>query len=239
MVILDTPGLLEPSHMLHRAMRQTARAALADADVIVYLLDPTDNESEHRALHVSAGLDHEPRAPVLTVFNKLDVLSDERRARLQELYPAANFISAQTGEGVDELMQAAATHLPESPFLYPEEDVSAQSVRFFVTELIRETTLELLEQEVPYGIACEIEEFREASKPVYIRAVLHVERDSQKGIVVGARGARIREIGRLSRIKIEELVGASVYLDLWVKVLPDWSRNKSLLKRLGYNVSEE
>ena len=224
--------------MLQRAMHQTARAALSDADAIVYLLDPSGNASELEPLHIAAGLESEPRAPVLAVFNKCDLLSAERRLQLRNLHPLARFISAQTGEGVDDLMLAAADHLPESPFLYPEEDVSAQSVRFFVCELIRETAFDLLEQEVPYGIACEIEEFRETTNPVYIRAVLHVERESQKGIVIGARGVRIREIGRLSRIKIEELVGAGVYLDLRVKVLPDWSHDKSLLKRLGYNVRE-
>jgi GTP-binding protein Era len=117
--------------------------------------------------------------------------------------------------------------------------VSSQDTRFFTRELIRETALEMLDEEVPYGIACEIEEYRESSDPVYIRAVLYVERKSQKGIVVGAKGARIRDIGKASRQKIEALTGSRVYLDLWVKVLPNWSRNESLLRRFGYNVHEE
>src|SRR5437762_13846062 len=124
--------------------------------------------------------------------------------------------------------------LPESPFLYPEEHISTQTVRFFVRELIRETALEQLEDEVPYSIACEIEEFREAQSPVYIRAVLHVERESQKRILIGAGGQRIRTIGRIARQKIEQLVGGQVYLDLWVKVLPNWRRNVHSLNRLGY-----
>ncbi len=146
-----------------------------------------------------------------------------------------HLISAATGEGVEELLTRAAGLLPESPFLYPEDDISTQSVRFFVTELIRETALEQLGEEVPYSIACQIEEFREASTPVYIRAVLYVERESQKGIVIGARGARLREIGRVARGKIEALVGGAVYLDLWVKVLPNWRRDVRALRRFGYS----
>ena len=123
--------------------------------------------------------------------------------------------------------------LPESPFLYPEDEISTQTVRFFVGELVRETALEQLEDEVPYSVACEIEEFRESQSPVYIRAVLHVERDSQKRILIGAGGQRVRDIGRDARRKIEALVGSPVYLDLWVKVLPNWRRNPHALQRLG------
>jgi GTP-binding protein Era len=124
--------------------------------------------------------------------------------------------------------------LPVSPFLYPEDELSTQSVRFFVSELIRETALEQLGEEVPYSLACEIDEFREAASPVYIRAVLFVERESQKGIVIGARGVRLRDIGRVARGKIEALIGAPVYLDLWVKVLPNWRRDERALRRFGY-----
>jgi GTP-binding protein Era len=121
-----------------------------------------------------------------------------------------------------------------SPYLYPDDELSTQSMRFFAAELVRETALEQLEDEVPYSIACEVEEFRENDSPVFIRAVLHVERDSQKAIIIGAKGARIREIGKAARAKIEALVGAPVYLELWVKVLHNWRRDRNALKRLGY-----
>jgi len=124
--------------------------------------------------------------------------------------------------------------LPTSPFLYPEDELSTQTVRFFVSELVRETALEQLGEEVPYSLACEIDEFREAASPIYIRAVLYVERESQKGIVIGAKGARLRDIGRAARAKIEALVGEPVYLDLWVKVLPNWRRDERALRRFGY-----
>ena len=129
--------------------------------------------------------------------------------------------------------------LPESPFLYPEDEISTQTVRFFVSELVRETALEQLDDEVPYSVACEIEEFRESQSPVYIRAVLHVERDSQKRILIGAGGQRVRTIGRAAREKIEAFIGSPVYLDLWVKVLPNWRRNPNALNRLGYKLPED
>lgn len=236
-VLLDTPGLLDPHYALQRAMRHTARRALEDADVIAYLVDA--NERNVASLVDAAGLDAPPRAPVLTVFNKIDALDPLRLDALRAQQPDALFISALTGEGIDALIARVASALPESPFLYPEDDIAEQPVRFFASELIRETALEQLEQEVPYSIACTIEEFREERRPVYIRAVLYVERDSQKRIVIGEGGARIREIGRASREKIEALIDAPVYLDLWVKVLPNWRRDSAALRRLGFTHTDE
>ncbi|HEY5218581.1 MAG TPA: KH domain-containing protein, partial [Gemmatimonadaceae bacterium] len=180
-----------------------------------------------------------PPAPVLTAINKIDVLGAGARAELARRAPDAFLISAVTGDGLDTLLAACAKLLPESPLLYPEEDLSTQSLRFFAAELVRETALEQLEEELPYSIACEIEEFREQQVPVYIRAVLHVERDSQKRILIGAKGARARSIGQAARAKIETLVGQRVYLDLWVKVLPNWRKNAVALRRFGYRLPEE
>ena len=237
MVIFDTPGLLEPRYALQRSMRDAALHALEDADVIVYLVDGT--EGALVSLREAAALDADPRAPVIVAVNKADTLRPADRDRIAGELPDARFISALTGEGVPELLAAVAERLPESPFLYPEDEISTQQMRFFVTELVRETALEQLEDEVPYSVACEVEEFRESAVPVYIRAVIFVERDSQKAILIGKGGSRIREIGRVSRGKIEELVGASVYLDLRVKVLQNWRRNAHSMKRFGYHLTEE
>ena len=177
--------------------------------------------------------------PVLLALNKSDRLDDRQRAELKAAHPEAYFLSARTGDGVEPLLEAAAQRLPESPSLYPEDDVSTQTMRFFASEMVRETVLEQLEDELPYSIACEIEEYHEDKTPVYIRAVLHVERDSQKGIVIGAGGARIKSIGTGAREKIERIVGSAVYLDLHVKVLPNWRRNAASLRRLGYRLPEE
>jgi GTP-binding protein Era len=234
-VLVDTPGLLDPKYALQRAMRATAIEALTDADVVLYLVDAT--ETDLRPLTEVAEIS-ELRTPVVVAFNKADLLSPAQRQEIAERHPDAVLISAVTGEGVDALVQRLIDLLPESPFLYPEDDLSTQDLRFFAAELIRETALEQLADEVPYAIACQIEEFREERDPVYIRATIFVERESQKRIVIGQGGSRIREIGKVARAKIEELVGRGVYLDLWVKVLPNWRRDVKALRRLGYNVPE-
>lgn len=235
MVIFDTPGLLEPKYALQEAMRSTALRAIDDADVIVYLADATNGPPP--SLEEAASLQKTPAAAIIEVLNKIDLVPGDRRAELERKRPDAILLSAQTGEGVAELNARIRAALPESPFLYPDDDVSTQSVRFFVGEMVRETVLEQLHDEIPYSVAVGIEEFREGKSPVYIRAVVYVERDSQKRIIVGAKGSRIREIGHAARKKIESFIGESVYLDLWIKVLPNWRRSTSQLERFGYHLA--
>ena len=237
MIILDTPGLLNPRYELQRAMRSTALRALADADVVIYLADATERTPP--TLVEAAELASPPRAPVWTVLNKADAIRPVERQELAEALPDARFISALTGEGVDELLADLANALPECPFLYPEDEISTATVRFFVSELVRETALEQLDEEVPYSLACEVEEFRETRSPVYIRTVLYVERESQKRILIGAKGQRIRDIGQAARAKVEAFVGAPVYLDLWVKVLPNWRKSDHAVRRFGYRLHDE
>jgi GTP-binding protein Era len=238
MILADTPGLLEPRYALQQAMRATALLALEDADVIVYVADAA--EGVPAPLREAAALKRAPRAPALLALNKIDLVPSAARGRLIELAGEGAFpLSATTGEGLDALLGAIRERLPDSPFLYPEDEIGTQSLRFFTAELIRETALEQLDEEVPYSVACEIEEFREERRPVYIRAVIHVERDSQKRILIGHQGARIRSIGSAARVKIEELVGSAVYLDLWVKVLPNWRRDPRSLRRFGFTIPKE
>jgi GTPase len=237
LIFLDTPGLLEPRYALHRSMQHAAQQAIADADVILHLVDPSSDRPE--PLTTVAQLERPPAAPVLLVLTQIDRLSAGRVEELRARFPEALLISATTGEGIDSLLTAVRARVPESPFLYPADDVSTQQTRFFVAEFIREAVLEQLEDEVPYGVAVEIEEFREGRSPLYIRAVMHVERESQKRILIGAGGSRIREIGRAARERIEPLVGEPVFLDLWVKVLPNWRRNAAALARLGYRLPED
>jgi len=237
MIILDTPGLLNPRYELQRAMRSTAIRALKDADVVIYLADATERTPP--PLVVAAELEREPSAPVWTVLNKADAIRPVEREELREALPDARFISALTGEGVDGLLTDLGAALPVSPFLYPEDEISTASVRFFVAELVRETALEQLDEEVPYSLACEVEEFRETRSPVYIRTVLYVERESQKRILIGASGQRIKDIGKAARVKVEAFVGASVYLDLWVKVLPNWRKSDHAVRRFGYRLHDD
>ena len=233
MVILDTPGLLNPRYALQEAMRTASLRALDEADVIIYVADA--DEGVPPPLAEAAGLDKAPGAPVVTALNK----SDSLRRSVRESLPESDFIlvSALNGDGIGELMAAVEQKLPESPFLYPEDEISTQPVRFFVGEMVRETTLEQLHDEVPYSVAVQVEEFREDRSPLYIRAVIYVERDSQKAIIIGAKGAQIRRIGESARAKIEAFVDRPVYLDLWVKVLANWRKNADSLSRFGYQLA--
>jgi GTP-binding protein Era len=234
MVILDTPGLLNPRYPLQEAMKATALRALDDADVIIYLADATEGTPPE--LTTAAELTTPPRAPVITALNKSDALSPGLR-EAPNAEGEAVLISALTGDGVPALMERVAARLPESPFLYPDDEISTQPVRFFVAELIRETVLDQLHDEVPYSVAVQVEEFREDRSPLYIRAVIYVERDSQKAIIIGAKGAQIKRLGEAARRKVEAFVGSKVYLDLWVKVLANWRKNPGSLSRFGYQLA--
>ena len=236
MVLLDTPGLLDPAYTLQRSMLAGAISSLRDADVAVYVHDATNGPPPplESLLPASTPL---PRVRLIWA-NKSDLLNAGNRSQLAQI---AGVIvgSAESGDGVDELLVQIAAHLPVSPFLYPADELSTQPVRFFAAEAIRECALAILHEEVPYGIFVDIEEFRETKTPIYIRAVLYVERDSQKGIVLGAKGRTIREIGTASRVLVERLVEGPVYLDLWVKVMPDWRKDAVALRRFGFQVPPE
>ena len=227
----DTPGLLEPEYALHEAMRDAAITALRDVDVIAYL-HPL---SEYPAppLEQAAGLERAPRAAVVTVYTKADLVPVARRSVVE---PPAVVVSATTGEGQEALLAALAARLSDGPFVFDPEAVSTQPLRFFAAEFVREAAFEQLQDELPYSITVEIDEFRESGEPVYIRATVYVERESQKGMVIGAGGQAIKGLGAAARAKLEPLVGSRIFLDLRVKVLPRWRRHAPTLKRLGYLV---
>jgi GTP-binding protein Era len=229
----DLPGLLEPSYLLQARMRELALEALRRMDLVLHLHPATDAPAP--PLEQVAGLTQPLSALVLTVYTKADLVSAARRA---ELARSALVVSAAAREGLDELLAALRQRLPEGEFEYDPEDVGTQPVRFFVVEYLREAAFELLEDELPYGFTAEVEEFREAERPVYIRVTLFVERESQKRIVIGAGGQTIKAIGARARRRIEELIGAPVYLDCWVKVLPHWRKSAAALARFGFPESE-
>jgi GTP-binding protein Era len=230
-IFTDSPGLLEPEYQLHEVMRASALRAIADADVIAYL-HPLP-ESPAPPLQVVAKLPRAPRAPIVTVYTKAD-LALPSTAVHRPPPPDAVTVSAVTREGLETLLDRLAAHLPAGPFHYDPDEMATQPLRFFAAEFIREAAFEALHEELPYAVAVEIDEFREGSIPVYIRAVVYVERASQKGIVIGEGGRTIKALGQAARAKIEPLIGASVFLDLHVKVLPKWRRHPPSLKRLGY-----
>jgi GTP-binding protein Era len=225
-MFVDPPGLLEPRYLLQQAMLQQALAHLARADAIVYL-HPAD-AGEAAPLETLLPPEVRVRAPVLSVLTKADLIPADR--------PHANLlpISAVTGEGLDALLAWCRDHAPEGPFRHDPEELSTQPVRFFVTEFVREAAFEVLGEELPYAVAVQVDEFREADDPVYIRLTLYVERNSQKGMVIGSKGRTIKALGELARHKIESLLEARVYLDLWVKVLPKWRTRPHALRQLGF-----
>ncbi|HEY8484942.1 MAG TPA: GTPase Era [Longimicrobiales bacterium] len=241
-VFVDTPGLLEPRYLLQESMLEAALGAIRESDAVLLLLDATRPEETPPAATLEV---LRSRRPALFVaINKVDAApagAVEALARWsrQELDCEPLRISALTGEGVAELTERLIQALPVSEFLYPPDDIAVQPVRFFVAELIRETVFEEYREEIPYATVVRIEEFRENTDPVYIRAVLYVEREGQKAILIGRQGAGIKALGQRAREKVEAFLGARVYLDLWVKVLPGWRRKAEVLRRFGYQVSDE
>ena len=230
-IFTDSPGLLEPEYKLHETMRAAALRAIADAEVIAYLHPLAAYPAP--PLAEVARLERPPRAPIVTVYTKADLGSAS--ANLPQPPPSSSVVvSAVTREGLDLLLDTLRARLPESPFHYDPDAMATQPMRFFAAEFVREAAFELLQEELPYSVAVEIDEFREGQEPVYIRAVVYVERTSQKGIVIGEGGRTIKAIGQTARAKIEALLGARVFLELHAKVLPKWRRQLSSLKRLGY-----
>jgi GTPase len=229
-IFVDSPGLLEPDRPLHEAMRAAALGAITGADVIVYL-HPLP-EFPAPPFTTLARLKAPPRAPIVLVYTQADRVAPVQRAP-ERLAPALA-VSAHTGEGLEALIAELARLIPESPFHYAPDALATQPTRLFAAEFVREAAFAELHEELPYSVAVEIDEFREGSVPVYIRAAVYVERESQKAIVIGAGGRTVKAIGALARAKIETLLGERVYLDLHVKVLPDWPARAPILKRLGY-----
>lgn len=236
-VFLDTPGLLEPRYLLQEAMREEAEAAAREADLLVYVADagyPPSLEAAGRYLRAETGRS-------LLCLNKVDRVPAEQvgaaAARLEASGWEAVVPTVGTrGVGIPELRKAILSRLPPSPPLYPPDELATAPLRFFAAELVREACFEKLEEEVPYSVAVRIDEFRErrAERPLYIAATLFVERGSQRGIVIGAEGRKIREIGTAARRKIEAFLERRVYLELRVKVLPNWRRRRNHLKLLGF-----
>jgi GTP-binding protein Era len=238
-VFMDTPGLVEPAYLLHHSMLDAVSRAIDDADVVVLLVDgtrpaPSIDEELAARLRTMGGA-------FLVAITKVDAARSANVNALTEwarrqFQAEVMTVSAESGSGVDELRTAIAAWLPASPFLYPEDDLSTQTVRFFVSELVRESIFERFEQEIPFSSVVKVEELREDDDPILIRATVFVERPSQKGILIGKGGSAIRDLGTASRAKIEEFLGRRVYLELRVKVLPKWRKNPLELTRLGFQL---
>jgi GTPase len=242
MVFLDTPGIITPRYLLHEAMMRSASSAIADADVLLFMVDATDPKIGSGLAQAEAFKKLEGfRKPIFLVLNKIDLVQKAQLLPIIGAYASAfPFtevfpISALRGEGTDTLVAALVPLLPVHPPYYPTDIVSEHSDRFFVSEIIREKVFLTCREEIPYSTTVDIVEFkeREAGK-WFVSADVIVERDSQKGIVIGKKGAMLKEIGRLARQGIEEFVDHPVFLELHVKVREKWRENNEWLKRLGY-----
>ena len=250
LVFIDTPGIHKAKMGgMNEYMVNEAREALDGPSVIWYLVDPTSAVSHEIA--VIEILEKASRAPLVVLFNKWDIkgrfyslvqLETLEKAMEEEFAKRAFVpekvlrISAENGKGLDELLAWTWEKIPEHPFFYPdEEQVSDRPTRFFVAEKVREQLFRCLGDELPYSCAVEIEKFDESDPAMpRIQAIIHVERDSQKGMVIGKGGLKIKEIGSNARTEVEEFVGGPVFLGLRVNVLKDWTRDSEAMKRLGY-----
>jgi GTP-binding protein Era len=242
-IFIDTPGILDPAYLLQEKMMDDVRLSGRDADVIVLLLDVEVDPAGNKALNNSYVKESILKVPVkkILVLNKIDLLPQDRvKIILEHFEKSGKFdeiipLSALQNFNTQKLLKTINEYLPEGPKFYPDDIVATQNERFFVTELIRETILEQYSEEVPYSCEVLIEEFkeRENSKD-YISAEIVVEKDSQKAIIIGKRGAAIKNLGQIARESIEEFLGKDVFLELRVKVRKKWRSSESFLKSFGY-----
>jgi GTP-binding protein Era len=244
-IFVDTPGIHAPLHKLGEIMVQTAVRAIPDADIVLFMVDASVSPLGEDVLVADAIRELGEELPVVMALNKIDLLppseSPYAEAYLALLQPAAWLpVSAIRGDNRDELLALIIAHLPPGPRYYPEDQITDQQTRFIAAELIREAALRRLHQEVPYALAVVVDEFKQRSENMtYIGATIFVERDSQKGIVIGQGGRTLKDIGKAARTEIEKLVDTRVFLELWVKVRPKWRKNEDELRRLGYTMPKK
>jgi GTPase len=240
-MFLDTPGIHKPQHKLGEYMVRAAESALNEVDAVLFVVDANEKKGAGDAF-IMAKLKN-IKAPVILVVNKIDKLSNKEQlfAIIESYRNSCDFkavlpISALQDKDLAPLVQEILKYLPEGPEYFPEDMITDQPERVIVAELIREKILKLTRDEVPHSIAVEIEEMKTRENDnLYIRATIFVERESQKGIVIGAKGALLKLIGQQARKDIEVLLGNKTYLELWVKVKADWRNRDQLLRQFGYN----
>lgn len=236
-VLSDTPGIMdEPKYKLHEKMMQQVKGALEDADVAVLLADATGNFDEINTLFLSLQL----KVPVLLVLNKTDKISKEKLDAATSFFAQQPYgkntipVSALQNSNINILLEKMVELLPEGEPFYPQDDLTDMPVKFFAGEIVREKIFELYQEEIPYDTAIVVNEFKEREDIIKIQADIIVQRETQKGIILGEKGNMIRELGTLARIDIEKFLQKKVYLQLFVRVRPKWRDNELYLKEYGY-----
>lgn len=240
-IFVDTPGLHKPLHKLGEVMVAYAASAIPDADVVLFVADVSvvPTEEDKMIAHI---IRQRTSNPVILALNKMDLLPPERVKLHTDAYWAlvpdhAGWMMTIATEGVnlDKLLDMVIAHLPEGPRYYPGDLITDQTEREIAAELVREQVLRFTHEEVPHSVAVVVEEYKERETGgVYIAATIYVEKESQKGILIGAGGQMLRRIGTAAREEIERMVGGRVYLDLWVKVSKNWRRDMQRVRRMGY-----
>lgn len=247
-LFLDTPGILDPSYLLQEKMVEFINQAIKDADVLLVLFDVKSDPNGDEILKNGELVKSisKLKAKKIAVINKID-LSDGTHVRsLIEIIDKTNLfdsnviVSASTKFNIPNLLQVIKNFLPEGPKYYPDDQLTNENERFFVSEIIREKIFELYQDEVPFSTEVLIEEFKEReNRKDYIGASIIVERDTQKPIIIGKKGESIKKLGKIARSSIEEFLGREVYLELFVKVKPKWRSNSNMLKNFGYSTDNE
>jgi len=240
LVFIDTPGIHKARSPLNIRIVDTALSVLGDVDLILLVADASEPDSESEAVLVKKLL--QQNRPVMLALNKIDLIKKPRlseiiekasgRYRFEKVVP----VSAKQGSGIDELVQTMEALLPQGPPFFPPESLTDLPERFIAAEMIREKVFRLTGQEIPYATAVTVDRFETDAETALVKidASIHVERDSQKGIIIGKNGAKLKEIGSAARIDIEKMVGARVFLKLFVRVQKNWSRDTKALRRFGY-----
>jgi GTP-binding protein Era len=239
-VFVDVPGLHKPVHKLGQYMVDVAESAVPDADLVLFTVDASVPPQDEDCL-AAEFLAQNCRAPIILVLNKMDRLRPDKVQAHVEAYQAlGTFVdwmmtSATRGDNLDKLLDMLLAYLPLGPRYYPEGQVTDVTERFLAGELLREQVLRLLHQEVPHAIAVVVDEFKERHEGlIYVGATIYVEKESQKGIVIGSGGSMLKKIGAAARAEIEHLLETKAFLELWVKVRPKWRRDDAALRNVGY-----
>jgi len=237
-IFSDTPGIIEPQYRLHEKMMDAVKEALEDADLALLLYDLTDNNAE-AANELFTGLRF--KVPAIVVCNKNDLVPKEKAQEVARFFEAQPYckqaltISALSGVPVKDLMRKITAFLPEGEPFFAEDEMTDLPTRFFVGEMIREKIYEMYEEEIPYHTTVLVQEFKEKTTLVKIQADIIVQRDTQKGIILGEGGKRIKNLGMAARVEIEKFLGQKVFLELFVKVKPKWRDSDLHLKEYGYH----
>jgi len=237
-VFSDTPGMLKPKYELHKSMMGFVHLSLEDADVIIFVTDLFENDEEIEDIiqKVNAA-----GVPILLVINKIDLNKEEKLAEVTEYWTerikadVVIPISALEGFNLQKIMQEILDRLPVHPPFYDKEELSDRPERFFASEIIREKIFNQYKKEIPYSTEVRIEDFEETDQLLRMRALIYVERDSQKGIIIGDKGKALKRVGTQARIEMEKFFGKKVFLETFVKVEENWRKNKNKLKKFGYD----